>query len=96
MWMMLQQEKPDDYVIATGTPHSLQEFVEAAFGHFDLNWREHVTIDPSLFRPSDIACGFGDAGKAQQHLGWRAEATMRDVVGRMAAAELASKPETPE
>ncbi|MFZ0693426.1 MAG: GDP-mannose 4,6-dehydratase [Alphaproteobacteria bacterium] len=96
MWRMLKQEAPEDYVIATGIPHSLQEFVEAAFGHFGLNWREHVTIDASLFRPSDIACGFGNAGKAERHLGWKAEATMRDVVGRMAAAELTQKAKASE
>ena len=87
MWLMLQQDKPGDYVIATGTAHSLEEFVAAAFAHFDLPWRDHVEIDESFYRPTDIACGFGNADRAAEVLGWRAETRMPDVVRRMAEAE---------
>ena len=87
MWLMLQQDAPDDFVIATGEPHSLEEFVAAAFAHFDLSWRDHVEIDERFFRPSDIALGFGDAAKAAKILGWRVKTTMPGVVTRMAKAE---------
>ena len=87
MWLMLQQDAPGDFVIATGEPHSLEEFVAAAFAHFDLSWRDHVEIDERFFRPSDIALGFGDAAKAAKILGWRAKTTMPGVVTRMAKAE---------
>ena len=87
MWLMMQQESADDYVIATGEPHSLEEFVDAAFAHFGLDWRDHVEIDKTLYRPADIACGFGDASHADAHLGWRAETLMAAVVRRMAEAE---------
>lgn len=87
MWLMLRQDTADDYVIATGEAHSLEAFVDAAFGHFGLAWRDHVEIDQGLFRPSDIARGFGDPAKAADKLGWRAVARMPDVVTRMAEAE---------
>jgi GDPmannose 4,6-dehydratase len=87
MWMMLQQDAADDFVIATSEPHSLEEFVAAAFAHFNLSWRDHVEIDERLFRPADIALGFGDATKAAAVLGWRAETRMLGVVRRMAEAE---------
>lgn len=87
MWLIIQQKVADDYVIATGEPHSLEEFVDAAFAHFGLAWRDHVEIDENLYRPADIACGFGDASKAAKLLGWRAETRMPDVVTRMAEAE---------
>ncbi|MFP6749268.1 MAG: GDP-mannose 4,6-dehydratase, partial [Alphaproteobacteria bacterium] len=73
MWLMMQQDSPDDFVIATGEPHSLEEFVTAAFAHFDLSWRDHVEIDEAFHRPTDIACGFGNAAKAADVLGWRAK-----------------------
>ena len=87
MWRIIQQDVADDYVIATGEPHSLEEFVDMAFAHFDLAWRDHVEIDERLYRPADIACGFGDASKAADVLGWRAETRMPAVVTRMAEAE---------
>jgi GDPmannose 4,6-dehydratase len=70
MWEMLQQEVPEDYIIATGEAHSLQEFVEVAFHHLDLDWREHVLIDKKLYRPSDIEVIYGDPSKARVKLGW--------------------------
>jgi GDPmannose 4,6-dehydratase len=87
MWRMLQQDTPDDFVVATGEAHSLEDFVAAAFAYFDRDWRDHVEIDKGLFRPSEIACGFGNAAKAAETLGWRAEARMPEVVRRMAEAE---------
>jgi hypothetical protein len=87
MWLMLQRDTPDDFVIATGEPHSLEEFVDAAFAHFDLSWRDHVEIDERFFRPTDIALGFGDAAKAAKILGWRAKTRMPGVATRMAQAE---------
>ena len=87
MWLMMQQDSADDYVIATGEANSLEDFTAAAFAHFGLSWRDHVETDERLFRPTDIACGFGDAAKAAAVLGWRAETRMADVVRRMAEAE---------
>ncbi|MDP3512774.1 MAG: GDP-mannose 4,6-dehydratase [Sulfuritalea sp.] len=90
MWAMLQQEKPEDFVIATGVAHSLEEFVDAAFTALDLNWRDHVRTDASLFRPSEIRCGFGNAAKAATSLGWKARTLMPEVVRRMVEAEVAA------
>jgi len=87
MWRMLQHDRADDYVIATGESRSLQEFVQAAFEAVGLEWREHVIIDRSLFRPTDIAGNAGDPGKAEKVLRWRATVRMREVVSRMMDAE---------
>lgn len=88
MWAMLQQSAPEDLVIATGVAHSLEEFVEATFRALSLNWREHVRTDRSLFRPSEIRCGYGDAAKAAENLGWKARTLMPDVVRRMVQEEV--------
>ncbi len=80
IWLMLQQKTPDDYVIATGEEHSLEEFVDAAFRHVGLDWREHVEIDSGLFRPSDIERSCGDSSKASKILGWSASRRFSDVV----------------
>lgn len=87
MAAMLQQEVPEDLVIATGVAHSLEEFVAAAFASLSLDWRDHVRSDSTLFRPSEIRCGFGDASKAATHLGWKARTFMPDVVRRMVSEE---------
>lgn len=71
MWMMLQQDKPDDYVIATGKTHSVKEFVETAFEHVGLNWQDHVVLDKFLYRPAEAYVLQGDYGKAQEKLQWR-------------------------
>ena len=71
MWLMLQQEKPQDFVIATSTTITLEDFVNAAFNQADLNWKDHCIQDPSLFRPTDLAIGRADASKAQKELGWK-------------------------
>ncbi len=83
MWLMLQQEKPHDYVIATGVTMSLEEFVQAAFNEAGLNWRDHVEQDPALFRPTDLAVGRADPTRAHRELGWIATTTGVDVVKKM-------------
>ena len=88
MWCMLQQDSPQDYVIATGQSHSLEDFVSAAFSHFGLEWRDHVDIDQGLFRPSEIYYGCGETGKATRELNWSAKADFETVVRRMAEAEV--------
>ena len=80
MWLMLQQDLPDDYVIATGESHSLEEFVAAAFTQVGLDWRDHVAIDPELFRPTEIAVSRGNPEKAHKFLGWHAANKIADVV----------------
>ncbi|MCC2110531.1 MAG: GDP-mannose 4,6-dehydratase [Hyphomicrobiales bacterium] len=87
MWRMLQQEEAEDFVIATGQSHSLEEFVAAAFAEVGLDWRDHVTIDKGLMRPSELRESAGNAGKAEQLLGWRAQVLMPELVARMVAAE---------
>lgn len=87
MWRMVQLDQPTDLIIASGRTHSLAEFVEAAFQAVGLDWREHVDIDESLRRPSDIPFSAGNAAKAEQLLGWRAKSGMREVVAMMVEAE---------
>jgi GDPmannose 4,6-dehydratase len=83
MWLMLQQDKPQDFVIATGTTITLEEFVQAAFEQADLHWKDHVVQDASLFRPTDLAIGRADASKAQKYLGWKASIQGVKVVEKM-------------
>ena len=85
MWLMLQQEKPHDFVIATGVTMSLEEFVQAAFAEAGLNWRHYVEQDPALFRPTDLAMGRADPAKADRELGWKATTKGVDVVKKMYA-----------
>jgi len=87
MWMMLQQEKPDDFVIATGESHSLEGFVERAFSCAGLDWCKHVVIDSDLMRPADITAGRGNPAKAREKLGWQAKYRMHDIVRMMIDAE---------
>jgi GDPmannose 4,6-dehydratase len=90
MWRMLQCEAAHDFIISTGVSHSLEEFVEASFAELGLNWRDHTVASDSLFRPTDISEGKGDATKAERILGWKAQAHMRDVISMMVSAELKS------
>lgn len=90
MYLMLQHEKPDDYVIATGESNKLEDFVAEAFACVNLNWRDHVTSDRSLYRPTDIAVGRGHPAKAREVLGWQAKYKMQDVVRMMIAAKQSS------
>lgn len=96
MRLMLQQETPEDFVIATGVAYSLEEFVSTAFNVLGLDWRKHVRTDTNLLRPSEIRCGFGDAANAAAKLGWRASTKMHEVVERMVRAEEASLNVAPE
>ena len=89
MWLMLQQDKPDDFVIATGRKHSVQELAELAFSHVGLNWRDHVQVDPKYFRPAEIHSLRGDAGKAERVLGWKPKLTFADLIHTMVDADLA-------
>jgi len=89
MYLMLQQDQPDDYVIATGESTSLEDFVAAAFTSVNLEWRDHVVVDSSLFRPTDLAVGRGNPSKAKNQLGWEAKYKMQDVVKMMVKARLA-------
>jgi GDPmannose 4,6-dehydratase len=88
MYLMLQQEIADDYVIATGESYALQEFVEVTFATLGLDWHEHTIIDQSLYRPTEIALGRGNPSKAMVKLGWEASYKMHDVVKMMVAARL--------
>ncbi|BAZ87882.1 GDP-mannose 4,6-dehydratase [Dolichospermum compactum] len=90
MYLMLQQTQPDDYVIATGENTSLEDFVAAAFASVNLEWRDHVVVDSSLFRPTDLAVGKGNPSKAKIQLGWEARYKMQDVVKMMVDAKLES------
>ncbi|MEH2416529.1 GDP-mannose 4,6-dehydratase [Nostoc sp.] len=87
MYLMLQQSQPDDYVIATGESSSLEEFVAAAFASVNLDWRNHVVIDNSLLRPTDLAVGKGNPVKAKDKLGWQAKFKMKQVVQMMVEAK---------
>lgn len=86
MYLMLQQEEPDDYVIATGESNSLEDFVAQAFSCAGLNWQDHVMIDESLYRPTELAVGRGNPAKAKEKLGWEAKYKMADVVRMMVEA----------
>jgi GDPmannose 4,6-dehydratase len=88
MWKMLQSDSPQDFIIATGVSHSLEQFAHQAFSELDLDWRDHTIQSESLLRPTDIAEGKGDASKAARVLGWQAKAHMATVVSRMIRAEL--------
>lgn len=88
MWMMLQQDHPDDYVVATGTQHSVRDFAEAAFSHVGLNYQDHVVVDPQLLRPADVETLIGDPVKAKNELGWSYQVTFQDLVREMVDADL--------
>lgn len=88
MWLMLQQDNPEDFVVATGETHSVQEFLEEAFGHVDLDWREFVKQDPRFMRPAEVDLLVGDATKAQKILGWEPSISFQDLVKMMVDADL--------
>lgn len=88
MWMMLQQPKPDDFVVATGTPHSVRHLVETAFAHAGLGWEEHVVQDPRFMRPAEVDLLVGDPSKAKQELGWEPEVGFDELVATMVDADL--------
>jgi GDPmannose 4,6-dehydratase len=88
MWLMLQQDSPEDFVIATGEAHSVREFLEEAFAHMNLSWRDHVEIDPRYFRPTEVDFLLGDAGKAKRILGWQPRVSFKELVRIMVDADL--------
>ena len=88
MWLMLQPAEPDDYVVATGEAHSVQEFLEEAFGGVGLDWREYVEIDPRYFRPTEVDYLLGDASKAREKLGWQPKVTFQELVRMMVEHDL--------
>ena len=88
MWLMLQQNQPDDYIVATGEQHSVREFMEAAFSHVGLDYRQYVKIDPQFQRPADVETLLGDASKAKARLGWTSSHSFQSLVHEMVDADL--------
>jgi GDPmannose 4,6-dehydratase len=88
MWLMLQQEKPDDYVIATGQTHSVRRLLEVAFSHVGLDYQNHVEIDPELLRPADVQHLRGNCAKARRTLGWHPDVTFEKLVEMMVDSDL--------
>ena len=88
MWLMLQQDTPDDYVIATGETHTVEEFCELAFARVELDWERHVFTDPAMLRPAEVDLLLGDATKASMHLGWAPRVCFRELVCMMVDAEV--------
>ena len=88
MWLMLQQEEPDDYVIATGETHSVRELLEETFSYAGLDWRKHLAIDERYYRPAEVDLLIGDPGKAKRKLGWEAKTKFKDLVRLMVDADM--------
>ncbi|MFT3709458.1 MAG: GDP-mannose 4,6-dehydratase [Archangium sp.] len=88
MWLMLQQEKPDDYVVATGETHTVSEFCELAFAEVGLDWKKHVVVDQRYFRPTEVDILLGDATKAREKLGWKPRTSFKELVKLMVASDL--------
>jgi GDPmannose 4,6-dehydratase len=88
MWLMLQQDKPDDYVIASGQTHTVRQLIEIAFGHVGLDWRKHVVEDPAFVRPAEVDLLLGDASKAKRVLGWEPEVSFEQLIRTMVDADL--------
>ena len=88
MWLMLQQDKPDDFVVATGETHSVQELCEVAFGHVGLNWHDHVVQDPKFFRPAEVDLLVGDPKKANDVLGWEPSVNFKQLTQMMVDEDL--------
>jgi GDPmannose 4,6-dehydratase len=89
MWLMLQQEQADDYVIGTGQTHSVEEFVRIAFDHVGLEWRRHVVVDPLFYRPAEVDLLLANPAKARSHLGWEPQVSFEQLVTRMVDSDLA-------
>jgi GDPmannose 4,6-dehydratase len=91
MWLMLQQDQPEDYVLATGQTHTVRRFAELAFEAVGLNYQDYVVLDPRFVRPADVDLLVGDASKAYRNMGWRAKTSLEELVGVMVEAELQSE-----
>src|ERR1041385_365120 len=89
MWLMLQQDKPDDYVIATGESHSVRDLLDVCFGYLNLDWHDYVEISPLYFRPAEVNHLMGDASKASRELGWRPTVSFEELIKIMVDADLA-------
>ena len=90
MWLMLQQDQPDDYVIATGEAHAVHEFLGEAFSYVGLDWHELIKIDPNYFRPAEVDLLVGDASKAKKTLGWQPKTRFKELVRLMVDADMAA------
>jgi GDPmannose 4,6-dehydratase len=88
MWLMLQQDKPDDYVIATGETHSVREFLDEVFCHLDMDWHKYVETDPRYLRPSEVDCLLGDASKAKRVLKWEPKVSFKELARLMTDADM--------
>ena len=88
MWLMLQQDEPDDYVVASGQTRSVRELCELAFGHAGLNWEDHVVVDPKFFRPAEVDLLVGDASKAETKLNWKREVDFPELIAMMVDADI--------
>lgn len=88
MWLMLQQDEPDDYVVATGETHSIREFLDISFGYVNLNWQDYVEFDSRYLRPAEVDLLIGDPAKTQQKLGWKPSVTFEELVALMVEADL--------
>ena len=95
MWMMLQQDQADDYVIATGVSHSVRQLVETAFGHVGLDWQKYVRVDPAFLRPAEVDHLIGDASKAKRVLGWEPSVSFAGLVAMMVDADIATLSTSP-
>jgi GDPmannose 4,6-dehydratase len=89
MWLMLQQDQPDDYVVGTGETHPVRELCQVAFGHLDLDWQKHVVADPKFYRPAEVDLLVSDPSKARERLGWKPEISFEQLVQMMVDADLA-------
>ena len=95
MWMMLQQDQADDYVISTGVSHSVRQLVETAFSHVGLDWQKYVRIDPAFLRPAEVDHLIGDASKAKRVLGWEPKVSFEQLIAMMVDADIAMLSESP-
>jgi GDPmannose 4,6-dehydratase len=89
MWLMLQQDQPDDYVVGTGETHSVRELCQVAFGHLDLDWKQYVVSDAEFYRPAEVDLLVSDPAKAQKVLGWEPEVSFEGLIEMMVDADLA-------
>ena len=96
MWLMLQQDEPDDYVIATGKTHSVERLLEVAFGHVGLNWKDYVVQDSRFMRPAEVDLLIGDSSKAKDRLGWQPEVTFEELIGMMVESDLKKLQDNPD
>jgi GDPmannose 4,6-dehydratase len=88
MWLMLQQDEPDDYVISTGKTHYVKDLVQIAFNYVNLNWEDYVVVDSKFFRPAEVKLLLGDSSKARKKLGWKPEISFEELTKMMVDADL--------